>query len=490
MTKQHFLQRRRGIIFTLAIILLLSGNNLFAVEQESAELVPYRFFNLKNISPEQGKKLLEEARIGAVSYFPGSPVLLVTAQPRELAKARTILDLIDVQQKYVIQEISPASAGKNLSSNSQIAAKLGNISIGSFTTPPAESAGIKAMIDTQQDAVIAIAPENEMGRIISAVRQLQNTEHPKEQKIDPAIQTKIETNTVAALLGQKVPDQKTAQIQMMEQKAMEKKKAEQIAAMQQSAQQPAQPQTSPDAFAAVQPATSTLIPNGNDVIKLILPERLSMVEFLGMVGPYLRMDFMYNESDLANQEVTFNPNGKYQGPVTVNDLYHLLESVLQFKGFVMTRGMGNLVTIVPKDSALDIDPALISPEKTEVEAGNIVVMSEFTLKYIDTDSAKEFLEGMKLTTNITTISETKTLIVTAYAHRMPRIRALLEIVDRPGEPRKFRFRKLNYTLAQNLAPKLQGLAEELGTVSITILIIMEISGVQNVHQHFLQETGS
>jgi general secretion pathway protein D len=469
MGKQHFFQRRHGIIFILAVTLLLSGNNLLAVEQEASELVPYRFFNLKNISPEQGKKLLEEARIGSVSYFPGSPVLLVTAQPRELAKARAILDLIDVQQRFVIQEICPASAGTNLPSNDQIAAKLGNVSIGSFTTPPDESAGIKAMIDTHQDAVIAIAPEKEIGRIISAVRQLQNTERPKEQKVDPTTNlTKIETNTVAALLGQKVPEQKTAQIQMLEQKAMEQKKAEQTAVLQQPAQPSAQPQIPPDAFAAVQPATSIPIPNGDDIIKLTLPEKLSMVEFLGMVGPYLRMDFMYNESDLADQDVTFNPNGKYQGPITVKDLYHLLESVLQFKGFVMTRGMGNLVTIVPKDSALDIDPALIAPEKTEIEAGDIVVMSVFTLKYIDTDSAKEFLEGMKLSTNITTIAETKTLIVTAYAHRMPRIKALLDIVDKPGEPRKFRFRKLNYTLAQNLAPKLQGLAEELGTVSITI----------------------
>jgi type II secretory pathway component GspD/PulD (secretin) len=62
----------------------------------------------------------------------------------------------------------------------------------------------------------------------------------------------------------------------------------------------------------------------------------------------------------------------------------------------------------------------------------------------------------------------KSLIVTGYAHRMPRIQALLNIVDEPGEVKEFRFRELRYTMAEALAPKLQALAEQLGTISITV----------------------
>jgi type II secretory pathway component GspD/PulD (secretin) len=51
---------------------------------------------------------------------------------------------------------------------------------------------------------------------------------------------------------------------------------------------------------------------------------------------------------------------------------------------------------------------------------------------------------------------------------MARIEQLLEMVDKPGEPKQFTFRKLRYTMAEALAPKVKTLAEQLGTVSVTI----------------------
>ena len=470
MTKEHFFQRRRIISIALSITFLLCGNYLFANEQEPYELVPYRIITLKNIAPEQGKKFLDDMEIGTVSHFPNSSALLVTAQPRELAKAKAILELIDRQEKYAIQEIIPASGTGSLPSCEQIAAKIGDISIGSFTAPPAPQTGTKAIIDFHNNALVVIAPEGVMEKIVTAVRQMQKTGQPDKQGANSIAKT-IEPNPVAALLAQNVSEQNIPQINVVEQKTEEQNRQEQpltgqTPPAQTVTREEQQDQTASDVFPGSEPLVN--IPNANEVIKLTLPEKQTMVAFLGMVGPYLHMDFMYNESDLADVEVTFNPNGKLQGPVTVRDLYYLLESVLKFKGFVMTRGVGNLVTIVPKEDALDIDPALVKAEKPQVLTGDVVVMSVFELKNIDTTSAKDFLEGMKLTTDITTIAETKTLIVTAYAFRMPRIKALLDIVDRPGEPRKFRYRQLRYTMAQTLAPKLKSLAEELGTVSVTI----------------------
>ncbi len=472
MAKKHFFQKRNIVTIALSVTFLLCGGYLFANEQEAYELVPYRIITLKDIAPEVGKKFLDDMGIGTVSHFPNSSALLVTAQPRELAKAKAILDLIDQREKYTVQEIIPASTAGNIPSSERIAAKIGNISIGSFTTPPASQNGIKAIIDFHNNAIVVIAPVGVTDKIVTTIRQLQNTEQPDKQGASSITNT-TEPNPVAALLGQNISEQKIPQIKVTEQKIaegniQEQPLTKQIPPVQTTAQEEQQGRAASGLFAATEPAGSTNIPNADDIIKLTLPEKQTMVAFLGMVGPYLQMDFMYNESDLADQEVTFNPNGKLQGPITVRDLYHLLESVLKFKGFVMTRGMGNLVTIVPKDSALDIDPALVEAERPQIGTGDIVVMSVFELKHIDTTSAKEFLEGMKLTTDITTIAETKTLIVTAYAHRMPRIKALLDIVDRPGEPRKFRYRQLRYTMAQTLAPKLKSLAEELGTVSITI----------------------
>src|SRR4030042_170610 len=40
--------------------------------------------------------------------------------------------------------------------------------------------------------------------------------------------------------------------------------------------------------------------------------------------------------------------------------------------------------------------------------------------------------------------------------------------DQPGAPKQFRFRQLKYTMAATLAPKIKTLAEQLGTVSVTV----------------------
>jgi type II secretory pathway component GspD/PulD (secretin) len=51
---------------------------------------------------------------------------------------------------------------------------------------------------------------------------------------------------------------------------------------------------------------------------------------------------------------------------------------------------------------------------------------------------------------------------------MARVEELLEMVDQPGSPKEFRFRQLKYTMAATLAPKIKALAEQLGTVSVTV----------------------
>jgi len=51
---------------------------------------------------------------------------------------------------------------------------------------------------------------------------------------------------------------------------------------------------------------------------------------------------------------------------------------------------------------------------------------------------------------------------------MSRIEELLRMIDQPGRMKQFRFRQLKYTMAKTFAPKIKTLAEQLGTVSITI----------------------
>ena len=103
-----------------------------------------------------------------------------------------------------------------------------------------------------------------------------------------------------------------------------------------------------------------------------------------------------------------------------------------------------------------------------MQYGDVIVTKFFTLQYLSTDNAKNLLDGMKLSVNITPIPETGTLIVTGYTYRMERIDEILSIIDKPGPPKQFRFRTLKYTMAATLAPKVKSLVEQLGEISITV----------------------
>ncbi len=203
------------------------------------------------------------------------------------------------------------------------------------------------------------------------------------------------------------------------------------------------------------------------VINLKLPEKLPVIQLLDLVAKYTNLTCLYDPTQITG-DVTLKLNGDLRGPMNVKDLYLLLESVLKFKNFVMTRTGANIVTIVKKDDALTIDPILVGPGTKGVEAGNVIVTRIFKLEHISTKSAQNLLDSMKLSVDVTPISESNTLIVTAYAHRMARLGELLDMVDKPGDPRKFQSRQLRYTMAKTLAEKVQALAEQLESVSVTV----------------------
>ena len=207
------------------------------------------------------------------------------------------------------------------------------------------------------------------------------------------------------------------------------------------------------------PAVPTInIPHGDELLELNLPEKLEIIALIDLVGKYLNLNYLYDET-----KVTGSVTIKVQGKLKVRELYDLLGSVLKFRGFVMSR-KGNLVTITPAAEALDQDPTFAD----SIKPGDVIVTKVFHLQYISTAAAKKLLTEMKLGPSTTEIPETGTLVITEYAFRMQRIEDLLSIVDVPGPPREFKLRILSYTLAEALVPKIQTLAEQLGTVNITV----------------------
>lgn len=219
-----------------------------------------------------------------------------------------------------------------------------------------------------------------------------------------------------------------------------------------------------DPAKAVKPeprADRMIIPNAEEELDLtlLLPEKVPITALIELVGKQFGLNYIYDPAQVKGDVMLKVHDGKMK----VKETYILLESVLRFKDLVMTR-RGNLVTIVPKAKATEY--AKVSPD--EIRPGDVVIASVFKLENISPDNAITLLRNMKLGLDYEPIYETDTLIVVEYSYRMSRVENILKMVDVPSKERKFQFRKLEYTIATTLAPKIQALAEELGTIKVTI----------------------
>jgi len=512
---QFQFSRGKSFLFVLFSGLLLCsppGLDLSAAgENSNYNTIQYKVISLSNIPAEQGIKYLTDLRLGTVSQIRGTNALLVTALPYELNKAAVILRLVDTKEQFVVRSLFPASRVQTLPSNERIATVAATglpdgISIGSFSRPPSDVASTRAVIDIHNNMVIVVAPASRVDTIVSAIEAIvgpgliDNNRNATENSRSPAggprpepgfntritssvvgtRQTPLEVSSVGRATDPGIPlltrqaDSRLASVDanllnipaisdLIGEGQLVEGKTNETVFMQEH------PELSSVAAAGARASSYELplIPDGEAVLSETLPDKLDIVYLLGLAGAYLNLDFVYDPAKVKG-DVTLMLQGKLRGSIKVKDLYPLLETVLKFKGFVMTRHKGNLVTVVPQDEALDIDPTLLEAADGAIEHGDMVVTRTFKLEHIDTASASNLLTNMRLGVNISEIAEAKTLIVTEFVYRMPRVEALLAMVDKPGEPRKFRFRQLRYTMAKTLAPKLQILAEQLGTVSITI----------------------
>jgi type II secretory pathway component GspD/PulD (secretin) len=408
-----------------------------------------------------------------------------------------------------------------------IKAEIGNagqqvVSIGTFLSPPGNAAR-KVIIDVHDDKLIAVAPASVMEKLVAIARRGVAEGEARAERVKQAdsmpsgVQGQAsdemsvsEKENVLLRADEQEPDkafkelldsiaeaektlaeqEKTSQSQpagveplaeiVTQPKATEEHKEPSETPIPDQAEMTPGP-NAPDESAAAEtnpaspngyaeankpepanPYEPQVIPNADETLELALPEELKVIDLLDLVGKYLNLNYVYDKKKIETLVV----NLKVQRPVKVSELYPLVESVLKFTGLAMTR-KGNLVTIVPLAEVLDYDPVLIGADGGQVHAGDVVATSIFQLNYIDTTQAKAMLDGMRVGA-VTEMPGMGTLIVTGYAYRMSRVEQLLEIIDKPGKPKQFKFRQLKYTMATTLAPKVKQLVEQLGDISIQI----------------------
>lgn len=200
---------------------------------------------------------------------------------------------------------------------------------------------------------------------------------------------------------------------------------------------------------------------------LDIPQEVELENLVDLVGKQLGLNYMYDPTILRNQKVFLKI---HRGQIKVKDLYGLLESVMRFRGFVMTR-RDDLVTIIKSADASQVanqvDTVFRMPNDP-IQPGDIIVSTIFRLDHVATGTAKTMLTSMKLglTNGFQEIPETNTLIVTDYAYRMPRIEDVLEMIDVAGEEKVFKYRALKYMQVNNLVEKLKELIAKMEGVSM------------------------
>jgi len=474
-----------GVLLSIATILLVGCNTSRENTPGSSADLSRRQFPLKKASPECVADILSQLDLGTVTVVHESNTVEVIADPNELQKAGVIVELTDNDEPYLLVTLAPLSAARTLPSNEAIARFLGGMPIGTFVAPPTTENIHGVIVDIHRDRVVAILPRTMYEELMALIHL--GPKGPIQQANDSAAGDTdgdpIESRDGRATLSAPSPEGISP-----------RPRVRLVQPVDASSTSPAQP---PDAAGTVSPgadrpaasgpaiphvqtglSTDTPapsdpnryepvpIPNAGEILRLDLPEQLEMTQLLELVGEYLHLDYLC-EPEKIKGTVMLRLHGKLQGQMQVRDLYSLLESVLRFKGFVMTCHKNNLVTIVPAAEALQAGPNLIDVGNRSLQAGDMVVTSIFELRHIGVSAASTVLESMKLSLAVTVAEGSRSLIVTCYAHQIDRIERLLSVVDRPGRPRDFEFRQLRYTMAESLTRKIQTLIGRMGNVAVT-----------------------
>ncbi|MBN2139306.1 MAG: hypothetical protein JW720_16000 [Sedimentisphaerales bacterium] len=436
----HETRARIVVSATVILLLLFCGGSLVYGASDGGG---FRIFALKHISAAQGKKYLAEVGLGTVSQLAGSPSLLVTGEGGDVAKAKAVLDLVDAAQTYSVRMLKLAADAAELPASAAIAEKVGGLSVGTFSNPPKDDGSGMAIVDVHNGSVVVIAQPSRVERIAAAVGQL------------------IEKQTYTAPPAPKPGEGAGDSVKVGKIEPAGSDDANEPSGVAAGPVEPS-PIRKPPSIYGPEPKG-----NANDILRVTLPEKLDIVRLLQLAGEYLDLNFLYDPVKIKG-EVTILWTGDRKGSIQIDELYPLLESVLQFQGFAMTRNdAAGIVTVTLVADA--IDPAIIETEDDQItEPGHVIVTRIFKLEYIDAASAQNLLAGMKLGTNVSPVGDAKMLFVTGYAYRMPRVERLLKMIDKPGKPKKIRFRACQYTMATALAPKIKTLAEQLGTVSISV----------------------
>lgn len=317
-----------------------------------------------------------------------------------------------------------------------------------------QAAGQAAAAQSEQPAQLPSADSQSDDNLLKMLALLGQSQ-PQAQQQTPAAEPSTPEPAAADVQAQTEPAPLKAEIDGLRQQLA---RLEQMLANGQAASNATVPEKPAEPSVEIDPQVSN-----QELTVIDLPQEIELESLVDLVGKQLGLNYMYDKSILQNQKVQLKVHG---GKIKVGETYDLLESVLRFKGFIMTRRNG-LVTILRAADVTKAEPLIREPGEP-IPPGEIIVSTVFHLSHIDVNNAEAMLKGMNLGSNFTKIADTNTLIVTDYAYRMSQIRQVLEMIDVKGEMKEYKFRTLKYLKPSELVPKLKELAGQLQGVSLQI----------------------
>ena len=422
--------------------------NSFSNAQDSEEplIAHVRAYNLDHIPVEDAKQILIDLEIVRdAKQIADSDSLLVTADsPKDLKKTSNLLNIIDNDHLYIMNTSISDGASQEPLVNKQISDQLNNdIVIGSFTSPPKSTdEKSEAIVDVHNSNLIVVAPKRPVvEEIVEVIGELCESSRLSLQSKTSSDTTKLKCKSI---VKENIIEEAENKANIPQQNAA----------------------TAKEKTKSSEHIDIATIPHPEKELELVitLPEKIEITALLELVGKQLGLNYIYDPRKVRGS-VMLKVN---EGKIKVKEVYALLESVLKFKGFVMTR-RENLVTIIPKAEALKYDPAFYdSDSKEQIQAGDVIVTSVFTLQHKTPKAAEDLLKSMRLGLSFISITGTNTFVVTGYTYRMSRIKELLEMIDVPGEPKKLVFRQLLYTDASDVISKVKILADQMHAITITI----------------------
>ena len=496
--------RAFGLVLLISIIFSGISLNMVVAEEAGPVEMKTSVYRYTNIEPDKARELILALGLAEnVSVIPNAKALTVLAPAEDFQKISVVANLIDTAMDYAIVVIDKPSSASAM----DISNILGqDYDIGNFKMPPVKRDVSKVLIDKIDGKIVVVAPDDVIDMIAEEIEGAVATEAVEDEFVealesaDEILTTDVTSDVTSditleedsealdVLIVEEVESEPviedTDDLSGIEQELAETLVDEAIVLEIDDAEteisesvldeaidtvtEDISEQVEEDSEVDVKPqevsSAKSLISNADMSIELnidTLPSQVEIKDLLELIGKLLDINFIYNEIDVKGK-VTLNLNNS---SLTVGDVYSVLQSALKYSQLVMTRD-GKFVRVAKAADAVDIDPNIITDGK--VQPGDVVSTSIFKLKYIPVKSAEQMLKTMKLGINTIAIEETKTLIVTGYSDRMGRITSLLDIIDIPGVKRDFRFRELKYTLAENIVPKVETLAEQLGDVEITV----------------------